>query len=68
MRAARRPGRYGQRNATLILLMYRHGLRVAEVIRLQWRAWRCWGLGRLCQLLDLQVRVPALEYGTQFTV
>ena len=36
MRAARRPGRYGQRNATLILLMYRHGLRVAEVIRLQW--------------------------------
>jgi site-specific recombinase XerD len=36
MRAARRPGHYGQRNATLILLMYRHGLRVAEVIRLQW--------------------------------
>lgn len=34
-RAARRQGRYGQRNATLILLMYRHGLRVAEVIRLQ---------------------------------
>jgi len=36
MRAARRQGRYGQRNATLILLMYRHGLRVAEVVRLQW--------------------------------
>jgi len=36
LRAARRHGRYGQRNATLILLMYRHGLRVAEVIRLQW--------------------------------
>ena len=36
MRAARRRGRYGQRNATLILLMYRHGLRVAEVVRLQW--------------------------------
>ena len=33
---ARRQGRYGQRNATLILLMYRHGLRVAEVVRLQW--------------------------------
>ena len=36
IRAARRQGRYGQRNATLILLMYRHGLRVAEVVRLPW--------------------------------
>jgi site-specific recombinase XerD len=36
IRAARRQGRYGQRNATLILLMYRHGFRVAEVVRLQW--------------------------------
>ena len=36
IRAARRQGRYGQRNATLILLMYRHGLRVAEVVRLDW--------------------------------
>jgi site-specific recombinase XerD len=36
IRAARRQGRYGQRNATLILLMYRHGLSVAEVVRLQW--------------------------------
>jgi hypothetical protein len=32
------------------------------------RAWRCWGLRRCCPLLDLQVRVPALEHGTQFTV
>jgi site-specific recombinase XerD len=36
IRAARRQGRYGQRNATLILLMYRHGLRVAEVVLLEW--------------------------------
>ena len=36
IRTARRQGRYGQRNATLILLMYRHGLRVAEAVRLQW--------------------------------
>ena len=36
IRTARRQGRYGQRNATLILLMYRHGLRVAEVVRLEW--------------------------------
>jgi type 1 fimbriae regulatory protein FimB/type 1 fimbriae regulatory protein FimE len=36
IRTARRQGRYGQRNATLILLMYRHALRVAEVVHLQW--------------------------------
>lgn len=36
IRTARQQGRYGQRNATLILLMYRHGLRVAEVVRLEW--------------------------------
>ena len=36
IRAACRQGRYGQRNATLILLMYRHGFRVAEVVRLEW--------------------------------
>jgi site-specific recombinase XerD len=36
LRAARRQGRYKQRNATLILLMYRHGLRVAELVRLRW--------------------------------
>src|SRR5438105_15149462 len=36
LRAARRQGRYKQRNATMILLMYRHGLRVAELVRLRW--------------------------------
>jgi integrase len=36
LRAARRQGRYKQRNAALILLMYRHGLRVAELVRLRW--------------------------------
>src|SRR5262249_37430089 len=36
LRAARRQGRYKQRNATLMLLMYRHGLRVAELVRLRW--------------------------------
>jgi site-specific recombinase XerD len=36
IRAARWQGRYGQRHATLIFLMYRHGLRVAEVARLEW--------------------------------
>lgn len=34
--AARRTGRHGQRDATLILLAYRHGLRVSELISLCW--------------------------------
>jgi type 1 fimbriae regulatory protein FimB/type 1 fimbriae regulatory protein FimE len=36
IRAARSVGRYGYRDSTLILLTYRHGLRVSEVIALQW--------------------------------
>ncbi|NJN38719.1 MAG: tyrosine-type recombinase/integrase [Acaryochloridaceae cyanobacterium CSU_3_4] len=34
--AAKKMGRYGQRNATLLLMMYRHGLRVSEAIALRW--------------------------------
>jgi type 1 fimbriae regulatory protein FimE len=36
MEAARKSGRHGHRDATLILLAYRHGLRVAELIGLKW--------------------------------
>jgi type 1 fimbriae regulatory protein FimB/type 1 fimbriae regulatory protein FimE len=36
MAAAGKRGRYGQRDATLILLAYRHGLRVSEVVALRW--------------------------------
>src|SRR3954447_21619780 len=37
MTAARsRPGRYGHRDATMILLAFRHGLRVSELCALRW--------------------------------
>jgi integrase len=35
-KAARRVGRHGLRNDTMILLTYRHGLRVSELITLRW--------------------------------
>ena len=34
--AAKKVGRYGQRDATMILIAYRHGLRVSELIALKW--------------------------------
>jgi type 1 fimbriae regulatory protein FimB/type 1 fimbriae regulatory protein FimE len=36
MAAAKKRGRYGHRDATMILLAYRHGLRVQELVDLQW--------------------------------
>ena len=36
MDAARKTGRHGHRDTTLILLAYRHALRVSEVISLRW--------------------------------
>ena len=36
MNAARKTGRHGHRDATLILLMYRHGFRVSELVSLRW--------------------------------
>jgi type 1 fimbriae regulatory protein FimE len=36
MAAAGRGGRHGHRNATLILVGYRHGLRVSELVALRW--------------------------------
>src|SRR5712691_10821807 len=32
------------------------------------RAWRCWGLRYIRQLLDLHIRVPVLKHVTQFMV
>jgi integrase len=34
--AARKHGRYGHRDATMILIAYRHGLRASELSDLQW--------------------------------
>ncbi len=36
MRATKVRGRYGHRDATMILLAYRHGLRVSELVALRW--------------------------------
>lgn len=36
MTAARKRGRYGQRDACLLLVAYRHGLRVSEIVSLKW--------------------------------
>jgi type 1 fimbriae regulatory protein FimB/type 1 fimbriae regulatory protein FimE len=36
VRAAARVGRHRHRNATLILIAYRHGLRVGELVSLRW--------------------------------
>jgi type 1 fimbriae regulatory protein FimB/type 1 fimbriae regulatory protein FimE len=36
MTAARKSSRYGHRDATMILIAYRHGLRASEVCDLQW--------------------------------
>jgi type 1 fimbriae regulatory protein FimB/type 1 fimbriae regulatory protein FimE len=36
MDAARKHGRYGHRDSTMILLAYRHGLRASELVDLQW--------------------------------
>jgi integrase len=36
MKAAKTRGRYGHRDATMILLAYRHGLRAGELVNLRW--------------------------------
>jgi integrase len=36
LKAAKASGRYGQRDRTMVMLMYRHGLRVSEAVSLRW--------------------------------
>jgi site-specific recombinase XerD len=37
MKSAKKTGRYGHRDATMILLAFRHGLRVSELVSLHWQ-------------------------------
>jgi integrase len=37
MKAARQIGRHGERDSSIILLMFRHGLRTAELVALRWQ-------------------------------
>jgi integrase len=46
MAAARKSSRWGHRDATMILIAYRHGLRASEVCDLQWHQVEL-GAGRL---------------------
>ena len=59
MRAARRVGRHGHRDATLILIIYRHGLRVSEAVALQ-RDVIDWSQGRL-HVERLKQGVPSVH-------
>ena len=36
IKAARKLGRHGHRDSTLILVAYRHGFRVSELVGLRW--------------------------------
>jgi len=36
IRAAKQIGRHRHRDSTMILIAYRHGLRVSELVRLKW--------------------------------
>ena len=56
--SAKSLGRHGRRDATLILLAYRHGLRVSELVALRW------------DMLDLKqglLHVNRLKHGTAST-
>ena len=60
IQSAKKIGRHGHRDATLILLMYRHGLRVSEAIALRWD--QVDYFGHQIQPLGIEHHPTALEY------
>jgi integrase len=58
MKAARNSGRYGHRDATLILVAYRHGLRAAEICDLEWSQVE-WGRNAALHVRRLKNGKPA---------
>jgi len=63
MDCARKHGRYGHRDATMILIAYRHGLRASEVCDLQWQQielseGRLQGVEPLCRFEQVTRGVP----------
>lgn len=64
--AARRPGRHGPRDAAMVLLAYRHGLRAGELVDLRWDQVDLEaGLLRVRRLRNGEAGLHALGAGTR---
>src|SRR5215472_1745680 len=59
MTVARQGGRYGHRDATAILIAFRHGLRASELVDLQWDQ---------IDFVQKTIRVHRVKNGTSVTV
>ncbi len=59
IRAAKKTGRHGHRNATLILLAFRHALRVSELIELSWHQIDLEGRNKVLHVVRLKNGTPA---------
>ncbi len=59
IRAAKKTGRHGQRDATLILLAFRHALRVSELIELSWHQIDLEGRNKVLHVVRLKHGTPA---------
>ncbi len=59
IRAAKKTGRHGHRDATLILLAFRHALRVSELIELSWHQVDLEGRNKVLHVVRLKNGTPA---------
>jgi integrase len=59
-KAARNDGRYGHRDATLILVAYRHGLRATEICDLEWSQVE-WGRNAALHVRRVKNGKPAIH-------